>query len=937
MEGLLVIAALFFIALPLISFIMVLNANGRLKRIENRLEETSRLAKSEANAHKETLSRLVAIEDYLNEGILPSQKSSMPEAIQDDKITEPIKEENLKEEPLSAEEDSNEPELENVAREETPIDEASSEYLTSDIQPKKAKQTPDLESLVGGRWSVLLGGFALALGLIFMVQYTIEAGLLGPGPSIVLGFLFSIGLFGAGEWLRRSDKGFDLPIYAKADVPGILTGVGAIGAFATLYAAHALYGFIGPGLAFVGLTALGIGTMLLSSVHGPKLAAIGVLGAYVAPLLVDSRDPNPIALALHVITVTAVVMAIARLRAWTWLAIAASIFSALWIMLAAITDGTSSGLAGAMMMIVITAIFIVSYGWHEFQNRHIEDAKTSWVTTFSFSLLTIAFIIQLAANQALPQTATALITAIIIIAGACMASSLASTSIHASIIILITILTSKLNLQNVPGLHTTDDFMKGIVPIDSAGFLTNVLLLALPPALFAIWGSWRSAEFAKRQAGWLASAAAAIAFFGLLFTYLRLAPFETRPLIGAVGMGIAMLLVFLTEAFSRKTNHDEEAPASAAFAVGAVSSLSLSFAIAISLGWLPLAFSLTALGVAAVYIMRPITIISWLALAAGILAGISLWFNMPLQYPNVSTTLIFNGLLILLGVPSLCLIFAGELLRFTNQGAVVLPANALTAIGLAVFGLFIAVEVVHVVNNGNLVNARQSLAETSGHALASLFLAFGLRRLAKSTGHTVFTYASLTASAISVAIIALGLLFAFNPFFDGSTVDAGTFFNLLLPAYLLTGLTAAGISLYSRGNSPRWYTLMYAGLSGVLLFSYASLSLRKIFQGERLASYLPTSDLEFWLYSPLWLALGAIILAVGLRYNSLVIRAASGILILLTILKVFLLDMSELEGFLRAISFIGLGLSLIVVGRFYQRLLTKAAHSAQPEQEPEKV
>jgi len=175
------------------------------------------------------------------------------------------------------------------------------------------------------------------------------------------------------------------------------------------------------------------------------------------------------------------------------------------------------------------------------------------------------------------------------------------------------------------------------------------------------------------------------------------------------------------------------------------------------------------------------------------------------------------------------------------------------------------------------------------------------------------------------------LLVAFNPFFDGGSVGTGLFFNLLLPAYLLTGLTAAGIALYSRGNSPRWYTLMYAGLSGVLLFTFASLSLRKVFQGEKLASYLTTSDLEFWLYSPLWLGLGAIILTVGLRYNSLVIRAASGILIMLTILKVFLLDMSELEGFLRAISFIGLGLSLIVVGRFYQRLLTRAANSEKIE------
>lgn len=748
---------------------------------------------------------------------------------------------------------------------------------------------------------------------------------MGPGPRIILGFIFSGLLFAVGEWLRRSDKGFDLPIYAKADVPGILTGAGAIGAFATLYAAHALYGFVGPSVAFVGLTLVGIATMFLSSIHGPKLAAIGVLGAYVAPLLVDSRDPNPIALALHVIAVTAVVMAMARLRNWTWLAIAASIFSTLWIMLAAISLGPSNGIAGAMMVIIIAAIFVITYGLHEFQNRKIGDSPTSLVTILSFTLLTVGFVVQLIANQQLPETVTALITALIIMGGASMAASLSVTAIHATVITLIALLLSRLSYEIIPSITTTDDFLRGIVPRDTYAFLRTAFLIGLPPALLAVWGSWRSVADAKRQAGWLAIAASAIAFFGLLFIYLRLAPFETRPLIGAVGMGIAIILVLLTEAFTRRANHDVEAPAPTAFAVGAVSCLSLSLAIAVNLGWLPLAFSLTALGIAGVYIMRPLNAIPWLALASGILAGIALWFNMPFEYPSVSTTLIFNGLLLLLAIPSICLICSGELMLFTQQGEIQFPANALTAIGLSIFGLFIAVEVVHIVNNGDLVNARLSLAETSGHALASLFLAYGLRRVAKSTGQSVFTFASLTASAVSVGLICFGLLGLFNPFFDGESVGSGLIFNLLLPAYLLTGLAATGIALYSRGNAPRWYTLMYTALSGGLLFAYASLMLRKSFQGPELGSWKYTSDLEFWLYSPLWLGLGAIILTVGLRYNSIVIRAASGILIMLTILKVFLLDMSELEGFLRAISFIGLGLSLIVVGRFYQRLLTKAA------------
>lgn len=932
MESFLFMAALGVLVLPIISIIVALSANSRNKRMERRLELISAKLNSESRERQDLASRLQAIENNLGtEGVI-TPSTVMSKDIPAEKISEPAPEPETSSDTEEIPSEERPTEELNIAAQERSEEIAEEEIqdepqIAASLEPEQvdtSQSKSDFESKVGGRWSILLGGFALALGLVFMVQYSIEAGLLGPGPRVIMGALFSAALFGAGEWLRRSDRDFDLPVYATADVPGILTGAGAIGAFATLYAAHALYGFVGPGIAFVGMTVIGIATMMLSSIHGPKLAAIGVLGAYVAPMLVDSRAPNPMALALHVITVTAVVMAIARLRQWTWLAIAASLFSFLWIMLAAISTTPSSGLAGTLMVLAIIAIFVVAYGLHEFKNNNPEDTKTNWVINLTFTLLTLGFIIQLAANQYLPETATALGAAIILMAGAALAPSLATLCIHASIIVLITLLTARLDFTVIQGINTTSDLRNGIIPPDTMSFVQTAFLLCLPPALIAIWGSWRSINITNKHSGWLASAVSALAFFALLFTYLRIAPFETRPVIGSIGIAITALLVLLSEAFGKRAGTNLEAPSPAAFLVGTVSCLSLSIAIGINLGWLPLAFSLTALGVAGIYTIRPFTIIPWLSLAAGLCAGIALWFNMPLEYPTISSTLIFNGLIILLGIPALCLIFAGELMRFTQQGEVDVPANALTAIGLAVFGLFIAVEVVHIINGGDLINARQSLAETSGHAIASLFLAFGLRRLAKATGETVFTYASLTASAISVGIITLGLLVTFNPYLSRQDVGTGLVFNLLLPAYLLTGIASAAVALYSRGNAPRWYTLMYASLSGILFFTYASLMLRKVFQGASLTFWNKTTDLEFWLYSPLWLGLGAIILAVGLRYNSQIIRAASGILIMVTILKVFLLDMAQLEGFLKAISFIGLGISLIVVGRFYQRLLTRA-------------
>jgi len=49
----------------------------------------------------------------------------------------------------------------------------------------------ELRGTPGDRWVVWVGGVALALGAVFLVRYTIEQGLIGPGVRIMLGALFA--------------------------------------------------------------------------------------------------------------------------------------------------------------------------------------------------------------------------------------------------------------------------------------------------------------------------------------------------------------------------------------------------------------------------------------------------------------------------------------------------------------------------------------------------------------------------------------------------------------------------------------------------------------------------------------------------------------------------------------------------------------------------
>ena len=150
-----------------------------------------------------------------------------------------------------------------------------------------------MEEWLGTRWAVWLGGLALGLGGLLLVRYSIEQGYFGPGARIVLGLLFAAALLASGEWFRRGERDLGIDVIPAAHIPSVLTAAGAATLFGTIYAAHALYGFIGSGATFVLLGVVAIGTMLAAALHGPALAGFGLLGAYAAPLLVSSARPSP--------------------------------------------------------------------------------------------------------------------------------------------------------------------------------------------------------------------------------------------------------------------------------------------------------------------------------------------------------------------------------------------------------------------------------------------------------------------------------------------------------------------------------------------------------------------------------------------------------------------------------------------------------------------
>ncbi len=128
-------------------------------------------------------------------------------------------------------------------------------------RPAATAPPPSLEERFGTQWVVWIGGLALALGGIFLVRYTVEQGLLGPGVRIFLAAMFAGLLITAGEWARRNEIASGVTAIPTRHIPSILTAAGTVAAYATVYAAFALYGFLSPTAAFVLLGIVALATL----------------------------------------------------------------------------------------------------------------------------------------------------------------------------------------------------------------------------------------------------------------------------------------------------------------------------------------------------------------------------------------------------------------------------------------------------------------------------------------------------------------------------------------------------------------------------------------------------------------------------------------------------------------------------------------------------
>jgi uncharacterized membrane protein len=246
------------------------------------------------------------------------------------------------------------------------------------------------------------------------------------------------------------------------------------------------------------------------------------------------------------------------------------------------------------------------------------------------------------------------------------------------------------------------------------------------------------------------------------------------------------------------------------------------------------------------------------------------------------------------------------------------PARIVESASILFTVMLIVFEVRHYLT-GDPYGEGSPLATTALNVSLILAVVIGLERIRLKSGSVVHDVGAQFLAAIVFVMIVFNLGLSDNPFFTGEPVG-GPFVNLILLGYALPALLAVVLAVVTRATRPPWYSAAAGATAVGLTLAYISLEIRTLFHGPVLTEG-PTSDAEQYTYSAVWLLFGVALLAAGIGLRSLQLRAASAAIVVLTVFKVFLIDMSDLTGIYRALSFLGLGAVLIGIGWFYQRLL----------------
>jgi uncharacterized membrane protein len=744
------------------------------------------------------------------------------------------------------------------------------------------------ERWVAGRLLIWIGGAALFVAGILLIRYSIEVGLVTPAARMIAAGAFGLLLVALSEYARAS-RFADEPRIAQ-----VLAGAGLAILYATPYAAYVLYQLIGTGTASAAMVAVTAAALVMSLRHGAPTAIMGLAGGFLTPALVGDSNSGALPLLAYLALLDIALFAIAWRRGWTWLAATAVLLSFLWTGFLLIRPPDDALAAGAFALLLGLAACLVRPG---------EGRQLGLIQPLAIAAVQIAFLV---ARADLGIEAWALY-------GALSAAAL-----------VLAFLRDEFRLAPAVGLA-----LALLLLLAKASSGLDPFVAEAAAGITLLYGVGATVA-ALRRGGpiWTATASLGLAAPALILRAVR-PELAERPLWGAVLAALALGSAFLVWANRRSASAEPPAalallvPAGAASWLVAAAVWDLVPPDLVAAGWLAV-----ALGAALASRRLGDLALATVALVLAV-AGVAraLW-----MVPDLSLALLTS----LFGEP----VVAADLPdAMAGLWALALPALLLAALRLALpplplggrrvlapvaallgaAALYIWFKQAFGLAEGDDFVARAMIERTivtQALFAAGWLLGSGALRIPRVERDTVRIAGTMLTAVAAGRLIWFDIAW-FNPAFTAQWVGATPILNLILPAYLLSAvwLYAARRRAEAATRSGFWLIAFLGALiAGV------ALEVRQGFQGPLLDG--PSTPIaEFYSYSLAGLILAAGLIAAGMRLPDKALRLAGLVLLTATILKVFLVDASELEGVLRILSFLGLGIALIGIGRVYGPVL----------------
>ena len=800
-----------------------------------------------------------------------------------------------------------------------------------------ATPEPSMEERLTSRWFVWLGGVALALGGLFLVKYSLDMGLLGPTTRIVLGILLGIALVIGGEIVRQRPEQRLIAAAGADYVPAALSAAGVAIGYASVYVGYLLYDLYSPLVAFAALALVSLAAIGLALLQGPFIAALGLVGGYLTPMLVGSDQPDALALFPYLLVISGAGVGILRYRGWIWLLWLTIIGAVGWIFLwYAFTFARGDT---AIIGLYILALFgLLTYFRPRFMGVPGEDgppllewrldqmpmpervvavgcgfliiAALFMVTTDHFGRTGVVYFALIAVATvfigrrepvfaAMPRAAGLAAVALIAIWDLPRAESFAETFFWP---------------MNGPLLPAE------LVPIAVAAVIWGAIFAI--GGFIALWG-------APRPGHWAAlSASVPIALATML--HARLNHFETN----LAWAPVAILLAVMCLAGAVRCAKYRDAPgingALGAYSVGVIAAMSLAFAMVFKEAWLTVALALQIPGVAYVDSKLDVKALRVTALIGAAIVIVRLLANIEIfSYDVARGPYAVSWILYGYGIPCLCFYSARKIF---GSRADALLATVLEAGALAFAVTFASLEIRHLTSPGGRLDAGYS--SPTEHALQTLtWLAVALVLYWRDSPEAsrVVGWGWRILCGLACANILVIELLVYNPLIFVAQVGATPILNTLLLAFAAPALIAAVFMRIAQWRGDKTVASFSGFAALALSFIWLTLEVRHAFHGSVLSilSGPSATTAELYTYSAAWLLYGAGLLALGLWRGSSSLRHASLALILLTIAKVFLYDMSILTGLYRVLSFLGLGFALVGIGFLYQRFVFPVARTKE--------